>query len=360
MKKILYIGHFIEKPKTGGEICCHNNQLVLKKIFNENFFMYDLGNETKLQIFWNKLFFLYPGLQLGKIKNIYEKIEEIKPNYIFIETAQYGRLVKKIKNKFPNLKIITFFHNIEIQYARSYLSLTNPKSWYFYLLTKINENLSINYSDYRFTINEADSVLMKYFYKKNASAVMSFSVENRITDFDIEKMQSNNKKIFKKNCLFVGSNFFGNTEGLNWFISHILPKVDIHLTIVGNGMSKVFSNTNKITVYDFVDDLSIFYRETDFVVLPIISGGGMKTKTAEAMMWGKAILATDNAFSGYEIKNCEGLYVCNTEEEFISAISRIYEDDIYYFNLNIHQRFSQCHSIESTVKRTTKFLEGIK
>ena len=72
--------------------------------------------------------------------------------------------------------------------------------------------------------------------------------------------------IQKHNCLFVGSNFFGNTDGLKWFIENVLPKTEIHLTIVGNGMSKAFSNSDRITVFDFVEDLSVFYKEADFVL----------------------------------------------------------------------------------------------
>lgn len=355
MKKILYIGKDVSRPKTGGEICSYNNRKILKNIFLEKYNIYALPDESKFQILLNKFFFLYPGLQIKVIKDIYEKIKELGPTYIFLETAQYGILAKKIKRKFPECKIISFFHNIEIEYAKSYFSLWRIKSWYFYFLTKLNETSSIEYSDYCFTINKKDAEKMLKIYKREADFIMPFSVENKISDEESRKLNENKERIHSKNCLFIGSNFFGNTDGLKWFIKNILPNVDVHLTIVGNGMSKDFCDNEKITVFDFVKDLSCFYKKTDFVILPIISGGGMKTKTADALMYGKSIIGTPNAFSGYDIKNLKGVYECETKDDFIFAIKKIYDDDIFTFNQEIHERFVLRHSISVTEKSTREF-----
>jgi len=63
-------------------------------------------------------------------------------------------------------------------------------------------------------------------------------------------------KAHSKQCLFVGSNFFCNTQGLAWFIKEVLPLVNISLTIVGTGMSREFKDDKKIIVRDYVDDLA--------------------------------------------------------------------------------------------------------
>lgn len=357
--KILYIGKEIEKARTGSEICNFNNQKILKNIFSENYYMYSLPKETAIQVFINKFFFMYPGLQIKIFKYIFEYIEETNPDFVFIETAQFGILSKKIKQKFPQCKIITFFHNIEIEYAKSYLSFKNLKSWYFYVLTKINESLSIKYSDYCLSINDNDSKKMNEIYHKEADFVMSFSVENRLQGNDIENLISKNKKIHAHECLFVGTNFFGNTDGLSWFIRDVMPLCSIHLTIIGNGMAKVFSDSEKITVLDFVDDLKEFYVHTDFVLLPIISGGGMKTKTAEAMMYGKAIIGTENAFLGYDIEKLHGIYLCKSKNDFIEAIDKIYRDGIFLFNKDIYDRFKVKHSLSVSEERCRAFFESI-
>lgn len=355
MNKFLYIGHCISKPKTGGEVGTANIQNVLKTVFSKNFIYYDLHNKKKIESFFNKFLLIYPGLSFFDFHKIKKFIIKTNPFYIFIETAQYGALVKYIKKHFPQIKIITYFHNIEIEYAKSYFSFSNPKSWYFYILTKHNELSAIKFSDYVTAINETDSENMQFFYKRKPDFIFPFSTKNLISETECSLLEMNKQKIYSHNCLFIGSNFFGNTDGLLWFIKNVLPSIDIHLTIVGNGMSKAFSCTKNIAVFDYVEDLSVFYKEADFVLLPIISGGGMKTKTADAMMWGKAIIGTPAAFFGYNIENLNGIYLCKNASDFITAIKNIYSNNIYNFNLSIHNRFCEYHSIEITCEKVKKF-----
>lgn len=154
--------------------------------------------------------------------------------------------------------------------------------------------------------------------------------------------------------------FFGNTDGLNWFIHDVLPKSDITLTIVGKGMSKAFENSNQVKVYDFVESLDDFYQKADMLIIPTITGGGMKTKTAEAMMWGKVILGTSNAFEGYITQNVDGLFVCNTAEEFIDAIKKVQLGKYYRFNESIYHEFIDNYSTDVITEKFSEFISYIK
>ncbi len=51
---------------------------------------------------------------------------------------------------------------------------------------------------------------------------------------------------------------------------------------------------------------------TDIAVVPIFYGGGMMTKVAEALMYGKNILATSRTLNGYN-----GLEQCIAERKII-------------------------------------------
>ena len=59
------------------------------------------------------------------------------------------------------------------------------------------------------------------------------------------------------------------------------------------------------------------------VIAPIFDGSGMKTKVAEALMYGKRIIGTREAFSGYEDIAEEVGWVCNTKEEFVAALRTV-------------------------------------
>ena len=94
MSKLLYIGHTIEKPKTGGEIASANVQKILSGIFKNVFYRYDLNKAFSKRTLIDFLFFLYPGLKFVDFKKIRKSIAEIRPTYVFVETAQYGAIIK--------------------------------------------------------------------------------------------------------------------------------------------------------------------------------------------------------------------------------------------------------------------------
>jgi glycosyltransferase involved in cell wall biosynthesis len=360
--KLLYIGRNTNNLlKVGGNIGRKIHEDALEEIFGDRIDKYLLDyKKNSLKTYFYKICFLYfPEISPAIFTNIKNKIEKVQPQIVFIESSQYGSIVKYIKKKFPAICIITFFHNIELQYAMSFLSLFNIKSWLFYRMSQVNEAQTIKYSDKYIVLNYRDANLLQQLYKRNADCILPVSFKDVLDINKIDKIKEESYFINKHECLFVGMNFEANIQGLNWFIKKVLPFVDVHLRIIGAGMSKVFSNTDKITVMDYVDDLSEYYLDTDFIIEPIFDGGGMKTKTAEAMMWGKAIIGTDEAFCGYEIDNISGLYRCNTDQEMIEKIQSIYNDNIVNFNVPIRELFLEKYSFKNTLQILNGFFYSI-
>ena len=91
-------------------------------------------------------------------------------------------------------------------------------------------------------------------------------------------------------------------NGLDWFLKYVLPYIDCKLMVIGREMKKYSSPdiTEKVEIIGEVEDLSVYYEMADAIICPIFIGDGMKTKTAEAMMYGKTIFATDEALEGYD------------------------------------------------------------
>lgn len=360
--KLLYISRNTNNIlKSGGNVLRKIHENALEEIFGGRIDKYLLEyKKNSLEIYFYKIFFLYfPEINPSIFSKIKNKIEKWQPQIVFIESSQYGSIVKYIKKKFPAVCIITFFHNIELQYAMSYFSLFNIKSWFFYRMSKANEVQTVKYSDKCIVLNQRDANLLQRLYKRNADCILPVSFKDALCVNKIDKIKEESYFINKRECLFVGTNFEANIKGLNWFIEKVLPFVDIHLRIIGIGMTKVFFSDDKITVMDYIDDLSEYYVNTDFIIEPIFDGGGMKTKTAEAMMWGKAIIGTDEAFCGYEIDNVIGLYRCNTDREMIEKIQSIYNDNIANFNASIRELFLEKYSFKGTLQILNDFFNSI-
>jgi glycosyltransferase involved in cell wall biosynthesis len=353
-KKILYIGMDIQFIKSGNHVINYRNKTILKELFGDLFFDYQLTYTTNILCkLFNKLFLFPHELSPVKIANCVRFVKNLMPELIFISSSQYGKLIKAIK-KHSGAIIIAYFHNIERIYAYDYMTLKRPHTLLFYLLCRIGEKLAVKYSDICVCINERDRNMMKKMYNRECITIIPVSVDDKLAEYDFQNNPALHRRIQSRQCLFVGANFFGNTQGLAWFIKNILPHINIRLIIVGSGMSEAFAQSDKITVYDYVEDLSPFYFEADFIVLPIISGSGMKTKTAEALMYGKAVIGTREAFEGYNLCGSDKMLVCNDAKDFIRRVEKIYDKDIRYYNQDVRNIFTQLYTTE---KIKNKFIE---
>jgi glycosyltransferase involved in cell wall biosynthesis len=358
-KKILYIGMDIQSIRSGNHVVNHRNKTILKEQFGDLFFDYKLTYTTNILCrLFNKLFLFPHELSPAKVADCVRFVKELQPGWIFISSSQYGKLIKAIKKK-SGAVIITYFHNIERVYAHDYMTVKKPHTLLFYLLCRGGEKLAVKYSDICVCINERDKKMMKKLYKRECTAVIPVSVDDKLANHNFQGNPALRRKIQPRQCLFVGANFFGNTQGLAWFIENVLPHINIRLVIAGTGMSGAFAQSDKITVHDYVEDLSPFYFEADFIVSPIISGSGMKTKTAEALMYGKAVVGTREAFEGYNLCGCDKLFVCNDAKDFIQCIEKIYDKDIRYFNQDVRDIFTQYYATEKIKTKFVELFEGL-
>jgi glycosyltransferase involved in cell wall biosynthesis len=358
-EKILYIGTDVQVIKSGNQIVNYRNKVILKRVFGNLFFDYSLRYPTNFFCkLLNKLFLLPYELSPTKIADCVKLVKTIKPKWVFIASSQYGKLIKAIK-KHSDAIIITYFHNIERVYAYDYITLKKPHTLLFYWLCRIGEKLAVTYTDICICINERDKIVMKKIYNRECNTTIPVSLNDKLAHYNFTSNPVLHQKIQSRQCLFVGSNFFGNTQGLTWFIENVLPQINIRLIIVGTGMTKAFTQSDKITVYDYVDDLSPFYFEADFIISPIISGSGMKTKTAEALMYGKAIIGTRETFEGYHLYGNDKLIICNNAEEFILCIEKIYNQDVRYYNQGVRDIFMKLYSTEKIEGKFIELFEGL-
>ena len=128
--------------------------------------------------------------------------------------------------------------------------------------------------------------------------------------------------VTEKFALFVGGTFYANQAGIFWFVENVVPYISMKTYIVGRGFEKFKSeleiNENVVVVGE-VDTLAQWYHDAYFVVAPIFDGSGMKTKVAEALMYGKKIIGTPEAFSGYEDIVKQAGNVCDSADEFVDG-----------------------------------------
>ncbi|MDR3412285.1 MAG: glycosyltransferase family 4 protein [Formivibrio sp.] len=130
--------------------------------------------------------------------------------------------------------------------------------------------------------------------------------------------------------------FFGsfshlpNVEAVVWFLEHVLPLVEariptVQFHIAGAGLpSNVTSRLPGNTSYHgYVDDLGAFIGDCDVVVAPLLSGGGVKIKTLQALQYGAPLVTTSIGAEGVDIEDGENALIRNGAEKFADAVAQI-------------------------------------
>ncbi len=330
-KKLLFLTkHNIEENVLkGGELCSKTNYDAIAEVFgNENITIFRIHNDCNLiKKYWDYLFNRDEYSKKESLR-IRKYLKENVFDFIYFDGSWFGNIAKYI----VDTRLILFLHNVEKQYSwdrvkKNILTLIKYKS------VCSNEREIIDKANYIFALNQRDNQLLKKYYDKTADMIWPITIEDSYTpaianttigayENNRANIKINNAYTDKISLLFVGSYFSPNVEGVRWFVEKVIPNANCELTVAGKGMEKLkFLESDKIRILGTIENLLPLYESADAVIIPIFSGGGMKVKTAEALMYGKKILATDEALIGYDKEQIEGIVRCNTAEEFITAVN---------------------------------------
>ena len=284
----------------------------------------------------------------------------INENYdvIFYDYAYGSNYIKYLKKKFPNVKILKFFHDVNAYRLKSIIKTkklfsikgeNKIKFYFYYKGIKKSEKNAVKYSDKVLCLSNRDSDLVKKYYGRSADNIFPVSFENK-------KMPIPKTNIFnvKNNILFVGlMSYEPNFEACRFFVQKVMPNLpNCNFHIVG---SKSFDYVNELKLADNihihgrVECLDEYYLSADMVVAPIFSGGGMKVKVCEAMSYGKYIFGTNEAFAGYDVEYDKLGGLCNTADEFVTKIQMFFDKNIPRFNAYARKMFEQRYTNESQI-----------
>ena len=281
---------------------------------------------------------------------------------IFFDNDSYGELARLAKKINPNIKILCFAHGIKGVSSWDCLR-QNPTRVFrlpHYLSVNKNERLMAEWADSFFVLNDRDA--------SNFEKVTAHATNLRLPVFFYDSADAaelkNSRHRKAGDCvriLFVGGTHWPNIEGAEWFADNVMPSLGnvAHFYIVGLGMEIMRDRLachKNVTVVGGVDDLSIWYQNSDVVVGPIFSGEGMKTKTAEAFMYGKLFLGSDEAFCGYRYPSD---WLCNTAQDYIDWITKLSLSDSDAYCETSRELYEKYYSDSSVKKTITEAMDSL-
>lgn len=331
------------------------NASILKDIYSDKFFLCELPDEWRSGPV-EALQGYIDGLSDEFVRTVINAIEKKCIDQVFIDGSNLGKLAKIIKKKYKNIRVITYYHNVEARFFwGSIKNFKTFKSVAVMMANYLAERNSVKYSDYRIMLNKRDSEMLRTLYGKSATHISPLTVPDTR-----EMICQGVRSVYHENyALFVGGVFYANLLGIQWYVKNVAPYIDIKTVIVGRGFEayKVeLERFGNVTVVGEVDSVAPWYESASFVVAPIFDGSGMKTKVAEALMYGKKIVGTPEAFCGYESSLPIAGIVCETKDDFIKQISRLSETKKTCGDADLVREYERKYSMGAATKRFFELL----
>ncbi|GAA4042035.1 glycosyltransferase family 4 protein [Hymenobacter glaciei] len=154
---------------------------------------------------------------------------------------------------------------------------------------------------------------------------------------DLSRFQPDPNIQPKPRTLFmIGSlNWLPNLEGLNWLLREVWPTVraempDVELHIAGSGTPEELlqPRTDGVVVHGFVDSATAFMQRYELMLVPLLSGGGMRIKIIEGMALGKAILSTALGAEGIAVRDGHDIVLRDTAAAWLEALRAWYRGEM--------------------------------
>jgi polysaccharide biosynthesis protein PslH len=284
-----------------------------------------------LNLFTSKSYNIERFINSDFEKKIIEIIQSETFDIIQLETLFVCPYIDIIR-KYSSAKIVYRAHNVEhIIWKRNYISCKNIlKKAYLKLLTnrlKRYEVDVLNIVDGIVAITQADvdfiTILGCYKPKINIPVGVY-----------INKISFPEKDYEFPSFFHIGSmNWIPNIEGMKWFISKVwnkfhLQNPNVKFYIAGRHMPDCFKNLESINIINLgeVDNANLFIQSKAVMIVPLLSGGGMRVKIIEGMANAKTIITTTIGAEGINYENKRNILIADTPEEFINAINYCISD----------------------------------
>jgi len=265
-------------------------------------------------------------------KKLIELLNETEFDIVHLESLFMTPYISTIRRN-SKAKIVLRSHNLEHLIWERLANTVGNKAKKIYL-----KHLSVKLKKYeQKTINEVDGIATI----SNEDTKRFFQLKCKIPmitipfGIDLKKYAVSDISREKQNKLFhIGAmNWVPNLEAMNWFLDDIwtsLSKLDVELHLAGREMpSSIIAQANeKLKVYNDVESAIDFMSANDIMIVPLLSGSGMRVKIIEAMALGKIVITTSVGAEGILCEHQINCMIADTPEEFVSAVKFIIKNDL--------------------------------
>lgn len=268
------------------------------------------------------------------------KLKQKKYDVVQLEGLYLAPYIPVIHKSSGNAKIALRSHNIENEiWKRLYLNEKSIfKKFYYGVLARRVERMEknvLNKYDFLIPITYRDAVEYQKYGNKKPSKV----IQTGVPEIDIaEEIKIRDKR----KLYFIGSlDWLPNQEGILWFVKNVWPMISQYHThlefhVAGRNTPDWFVKAIDkpgIFFHGEVDDAREFANEFDIMIVPLLSGGGMRIKIVEAMSLGKVVVTTTIGAEGLDIIPNYHAIVADNPADFSTGVQILLENTDFYIKL---------------------------
>lgn len=294
------------------------------------FYSFDLDTEVNLwgaffNIFSNESYNVSRFYDDDAAKLLENILRENEFDVIQFEGLFVVPYLEVVKNN-SSAKLIYRAHNIvfDVWERLANSEKFRPRRKYLQFLArrlKVYETDQINRFHQIFAISEPDR-----------QSIMQFGCETCMDVFpvalDFEKYVTDTKKTSFPTLFHLGAmDWRPNKEGLEWFIDEIWPDIEklnseLRFYVAGKSMPQHFYDydSDNLVVEGEVFDAVEFMNSKAIMIVPLLSGSGMRVKIIEGMAMKKCVIATSYAAEGLNCEHGKDILIANTADEFYRCI----------------------------------------
>ena len=273
------------------------------------------------------------------VSNVSEKLQALLRKETFdivqFEGVFMGPYLDLVK-KFSKAKCVLRPHNIEFTIWERFIKSEKNllKSLYLQLQTRRLKKYELEVFpqfDGIIPISEADE---KFIKSRVGSPVLTIPCAT-----DLNKYKE--APSLKANFFHIGAmDWMPNVSGVEWFLEYVWPLViseipEATFNLAGRDMpeSLLQHKQKGVSVVGEIKSAESFYKDNGILVVPLLSGSGIRIKIIEGLSFGKAIVSTSIGAMGIQLKKNENILIGDSPEDFAEAMVRLYKDKDFRLNV---------------------------
>jgi glycosyltransferase involved in cell wall biosynthesis len=173
-------------------------------------------------------------------------------------------------------------------------------------------------------ITEIDKIYFEKWGIKNRFHVSPTGIQ--LNEYTVNHSEELPNSVFH----FGSMDWMPNEEAVWWFVNHVWEKVlekipQAKFYMIGRGMSQKIASLNKpnVVVVGKIQNAKKVYHHYTLMVVPLLSGSGMRIKMIEGMAYGKPIISTSIGAEGISVTSHKNCILEDDATNFANAVIEI-------------------------------------